>query len=241
MMVASEFGAFMQRVIISTTDVTDAAKSMKAGAAEVVVVPGNAEPEGQDTEVKQFEATKLENYIKAIDHVALTIALRAHLPKHYLLQQGDVSGEALIAMEAALTKDAGAYQARLDVTWKSLAAFVMGLSGHSVKAKDIECVWEDEHTVQPYTEALIVQTYAKAGMPLPAILRHVGWPEEKIAEFMKDLEAEEKRAATMGAAALAEARMKFDRGEGDTEPYPAPPQPKGKQPPPPPSAKRTGA
>lgn len=222
MMVAAEFGAFKQRAIISKADVTEAAKAMKTGASEVAMIPGNAEAEGQNTEIKEFSETPLKNYIDALDHIASRIAILTHTPKHYLLQTGDVSGEALIAMEAPLNKDAASYMRRLSVTWKQCAAFVMKLSGIPVSPDDIEPVWEEEATVQPYTEALIIQALAKSGLPLATIMRMVkGWSDEEVAEMLADADADEARTASMGQAALQEAQRRFDGGEG-AMPYPEP-------------------
>ena len=220
MMVAAEFGAFRQRAIITKADVTVAAKGMRAGASEVAVIPGNEESEGQNTEVHEFAETPLANYIGALDHIASRIAILTHTPKHYLLQQGDVSGEALIAMEAPLVKDAAAYMRRLSVTWKQCAAFVMRLSGHEVSANDIEPVWEEEATIQPYTETLMIQALAKSGLPLATIMRMVkGWSDVEVAEMLADADADEARGASMGQAAMDEARRRFDTGEG-AQPYP---------------------
>jgi hypothetical protein len=225
MMVAAEFGAFKQRAIISAADVTEAAKSMRTGASEVAMIPGNSEAEGQDTELHEFSETPLANYITALDHIASRIAILTHTPKHYLLQTGDVSGEALIAMEAPLVKDAASYMRRLSVTWKQCAAFVMRLSGLDVSADDIECVWEEEATIQPYTESLIIQALAKSGLPLATIMRMVkGWSDSEVAEMLADADADEARSASMGQVAMAEARRKFDVGEGAT-PYPEPGEP----------------
>jgi hypothetical protein len=98
----------------------------------------------------------------------------------------------------------------------------MKLSGLTVSPDDIEPVWEEEATVQPYTEALIIQALAKSGLPLATIMRMVkGWSDEEVAEMLADADADDARTASMGQAALQEARRKFDGGEG-ASPYPEP-------------------
>jgi hypothetical protein len=223
MMVAAEFGAFKKRYIISSADVTDGATNLKGGANEVAMIPGGegGAEGGQDTSVGQFEATELANFIAGLDHIALRIAILSHTPKHYLLQQGDVSGEALLAGEAGLVRDAGKYIARLSVTWKHAAAFVMNLAGHKVSPDDIECVWEDEHTVQPYTESLIDVNERKAGVPLDTLLRRKGWSKDEIKQLHDDEAAEQARGNTLADSLLADAQKQFDQG-GNPSPYPSP-------------------
>lgn len=219
MMVAAEYGAFKKRWIISSVEIQEG--TLKAGPNEVDAIPGTAKEDGQPTSVGQFEATELANFIAGLDYIASRIAILTHTPKHYLLQQGDVSGEALIAMEAPLVREAASYMARMEATWKRVAAFVMKLSGRTVSPDDIECVWDDEHTVQPYTESLIHVENAKAGIPITTQLRREGWSEEELAQMAADEDGAQARTTSLAdvALAVAEARRKFDSGE-QAGPYP---------------------
>jgi hypothetical protein len=223
MMVAAEFGAYRQRYVISQVDPdaafipTDPMKPWRFPAGD---------GEGQGTQVGDFAATELENFIKGLDHIASRIAILSHTPKHYLLQTGDVSGEALQAMEAPLVKEAAKYCARLATTWKHAAAFVMNLAGHTVSPNDIECVWEDEHTVQPLTEATIHKTNVDAGINIVTQLRREGWSEEELAQLAADEDEAQARDATMADVALAAARRGFDQG---AQPGPYTPTPEAPQ------------
>jgi hypothetical protein len=219
MMVAAEYGAFKQRYIISNIDFEKS--NIKNAPNETWPIPAG-DGEGQATSVGQFEATDLPNFIAGLDHIASRIAILTHTPKHYLLQQGDVSGEALIASEAPLTKEAKKYCARLEATWKHAVAFVMGLAGHTVSPDDIECVWDDEHTVQPYTESLIHKTNVDAGIPIVTQLRREGWSEEELAQMAKDADEAQASQTTLADVAMNAARKNFDQGTSPS-PYPAPP------------------
>jgi hypothetical protein len=221
MMVAAEYGAFKQRYVIGDVDFKES--GLKNAPNEIWPIPAG-DGEGQATSVGQFEATDLTNFISGLDHIASRIAILTHTPKHYLLQQGDMSGEALIASEAPLTKEAKKYCARLEVTWKHAAAFVMSLAGHNVSPNDIECVWEDEHTVQPYTEALIHKTNADAGIPIVTQLRREGWSEDELAQMQKDMDEAQAAQTTLADVALNAARKTFDQGT-NPGPYPSPGMP----------------
>lgn len=208
MMVAAEYGAFRQRWVISSASSSD----LKNGPNEVWEVAAG-DGDGQDTAVGEFGVTDLRNFLDAMDNLAAKIAVISRTPKHYLLMQGgDPSGEALAAMEAPLQKKVSRYQKRLAVTWDQAAVFLLGALGHEVQAVDVDCLWGDERTVQPRTEADVRLTNVKAGIPLTTQLRRDGWSEEELAQLDADRQAEDLAAATLGDAVLDEARRRFDQG-----------------------------
>ena len=217
MMVAAEFGAFNQRWIIANAELSE----LKNSPGEVWNIPAG-DNESQSHSVGQFEATQLANFITGLDHLASRIAIITRTPKHYLLQAGaEVSGEALLAMEAPLVRKATKYRARLDVTWKQCAAYMCALLGKPQTPDDIECLWEEEHTVQPYTEALIIKTLVEAGMPLATILRREqGWTEDDLDQMNEDTDAIEERQSALNESLLDAAQKKFDQGRAPA-PYPA--------------------
>ena len=226
MMVAAEYSAFKQRYVLTNAEL--AKGDIKNAPNEIWKLPAG-DGEGPDTKVGEFEATQLKNFIDALDHIAIRIAVLTRTPKHYLLQASDVSGEALLAMEAPLVKKATKCRRRLEVTWKQAVAFILRMQGSAVDADDIECIWEDEHTVQPYTEALILKTLVDAGIPLETMLRRTGWSEEEIAKLLEDAAAESERGNSLADSLLDKARRDFDGGRPG-QPYrsneaPKPPVP----------------
>lgn len=224
MMVAAEYGAYHQRYIISGGELTDKQLGNLQGDPTKLWNIPVGDGEGPNTQVGEFTATELANFTTGLDHIASRIAILSHTPKHYLLQAGDVSGEALLAMEAPLVKEAARYMARLAVTWKHAAAFVMRLAGHTVTADDIECIWEDEHTVQPYTESLIHKTNVDAGIPIVTQLRREGWSEDELAQMQKDSDEAQAAQTTLADVAMNAARKTFDQGTSPG-PYPTPGMP----------------
>ena len=211
MMVSAEFGAAPQRYAIMDAGAMDKAE-LKNGANKIWKFAYDAEGSGRP-QVGQFEATQLANFLGAIDHIATKIAVITRTPKHYLLQQGDVSGEALIAMEAPLNRKAGKYTARLGVTWRQCAQFILELLGHTVDANDIEPIWEDVRTVQPLTESLIRVNNAKAGIPIEVQLEDEGQTDEEIARIGKAETASQTRTTTIADVAIEEARRRAAAGQ----------------------------
>jgi hypothetical protein len=232
MMVSAEFAAFPQRYVISNAasvqgmDVNGkpvtGLSDLKAAPNTVMAIPAG-DGEGQPTSAGQFDAATLENFTKALDHLASRIAIITRTPKHYILQAGDVSGEALLAMEAPLTRKAAKYCERLAVTWKHLAAYVCQLAGHSVVADDIECVWEDEHTVQPISESEMLWNLTRAGVPVEIAAKKVGWTAEEVHALTQAADEQAVADAKLADQKMKEAQKRFDQGQ-NAAPY-APGQP----------------
>ena len=183
MMVAAEYGAFRQRYIISNGETS----TMKNSPNEIWELPAG-DGVGQQTSVGQFDATPLNNYLDAINEIANSIAIISRTPKHYFYNaSGQLSGEALLAMEAPLNKKAAQYQQSFGATWRELAAFVLRLErGLSVNPSDIMPVWEPVESVQPYTQAQTRQLAVSAGIPLITQLKREGWDESQITAMQKD-------------------------------------------------------
>ena len=133
MMVAAEYGAFKQRYIISNADGTG---KLKNAPNEIWDVPAG-DGVGQQTQVGEFSATDLRNYLDAIDRLALAVGIITRTPKYYFMAQGgDPSGEALIAMEAPLNKKASKRISRFLPTWRQVGAFMLKVSGQETPESD---------------------------------------------------------------------------------------------------------
>lgn len=209
MMVSAEFGAFKQRYIVSNADTA----RLTNGPNELWEIPAG-DKDGESTQVGSFDATELSNFIGAMDNIATKIAVITRTPKHYLLQAGDVSGEALLAMEAPLTRKAVKYAERLAVSWRRAMVFALALSGRTVDAKDIEVAWADERTIQPFMEAQARKTNVEAGMPLVTQLRGEGWSDAELEQLATDQDDAESRSTNIADVAMQAARRNFDQGVG---------------------------
>lgn len=209
MMVTAEYGAFPQRVIISNSDTS----ALKNGPNTIWEIPAG-DGQGQATSVHQFEAANLDNYLKAINEIANSIAIISRTPKHYFYPAGsNLSGEALLAMEAPLTKKVNQYQERFAATWRELGAFLLKLSGFGeLEPSAIRPVWMPSESVQPYTEALTRREAVNAGVPLVTQLRWEGKDEGEIQALLDDAAAEKQEQARSLAEALLNQQRAFDQG-----------------------------
>ena len=213
MMVTAEYLAFPQRYIISAAETQG---KVRNAPNEILDLPAG-DGIGQQTQAGQFPAADLKNYLDAIDNLATTISSITRTPKHYFFSIGsNLSGEALIAMEAPLNKKAQDRIDRFVPVWKQVALFMLKAAGQEVKADEVEPVFDKPETIQPRTQAETRQMNVNAGVPLKTILRDEGRSEAYIQQVEKDIEEEGKRKSDLGSAYLAEARRKFDQGGGPT-------------------------
>ncbi len=213
MLVSAEFGAFKQRWVISNTEIKGKLKNAPNEQWDIPAGDGI----GQQTSVGQFEATALKNYLDAMDDLATAISSITRTPKHYFFSVGsNLSGEALIAMEAPLNKKANDRIDRYDPVWKELAIFMLKAEGHEVPPENVRAIFDQAETIQPRTQAETRDLNKRAGMPLKSILREEGKTDGQIQQVMDDIAEEEKRNADLAQAYLDQARKNFDQN-GATE------------------------
>lgn len=211
MMVAAEFGAFPQRWVISNADI----KALKNAPSEVWGIPAG-DGTGQSASAGQFDAADLGNYIKAIDSLAAAAAIIGRTPKHYLYgQKGELSGEALIAMEAPLNKRCTEHIDQFIPVWRDVARFMLKVQGITAEKRDITATFAKPETVQPLTEGKIRESGRRVGIPLKTLLRDEGKDEAWIEQMGKDKKEAEK--ASPMVALLGEMRKNQSEDDEDKD------------------------
>jgi hypothetical protein len=206
MMVASEFGAFKQKYVISNADNLG---QLKNAANEIWLIPAG-DGVGQAAAVGEFNATELGNYLGAIDNLSNAIGVITRTPRHYFFSQGgDPSGEALIAMEAPLNKKVKRRIERFSATWRRAFAFLLTVSGYPTEPDEVTVEFERPETVQPLTQAQVRQFEVAAGIPLHTSLRREGWSDAELEQLDEDAAAATVTGEQLGDRLLGA----FDRGQ----------------------------
>lgn len=207
MMVTAEYMAFPQRYIISQAEVRG---KVRNAPNEILDLPAG-DGIGQQTAVGQFEAAKLENYLNGIDNMATAISSITRTPKHYFFSIGsNLSGEALIAMEAPLNKKAQDRIDRYSPVWKQATVFMLKLAGEPIDPSAVSVRFDKPETIQPRTTAETRQMNVNAGMPLTTVLREEGKDQEFINQMLRDKEAEAESNQANLAASLLNAQRNFN-------------------------------
>lgn len=208
MMVAAEFGAFVQRYVISNSD----PGALKNAPNEIWWIP-SGDGQGQQSQVGQFAPTQLNSYLEAMDRIAQAIAIITRTPQHYFMSAGsNLSGEALIAMESALTKKVLKRQREFQAQWEDAIQFLLQLDGRSVDDSKLKVIWDRVESTQPKTEAEVAQIWVNLGIPLVTWLRRAGWTEEEIEDLETDIDIQKKAQETLAKATLDTLRIQQQQG-----------------------------
>lgn len=210
MMVSSEFSGFRQRYALTNADLSD----LQAGATEFWKIP-LGDPEDGQPQVGQFEATDLANFLAGRTALSEGMAIISHTPKHYMTGAATPSGEALIAMDAPLTKKCEHYLELFGATWRELAVFYCKLKGVELKGSDVTPIWAPVSIEQPETTSNVVRNYTTAQMPLETALREeAGWTPAQLERMEEDREkAAESRPPSLGEIALKAAAQNLNNAQ----------------------------
>lgn len=196
MFVTGEFAAAPLKYVISNAD---GLEDLVNAPNRIWTIPaGGGLDAAGGTQVGQFGAADLGNYLKAVEHSINALSSITRTPKHYFeLGQNAPSGEALKVMEAPLVKKCKERIARFSPTWRRLFVFLLKLRDIDVKEGDLELLWSNPETVQPLQEAQTEKARVDAvavkkelGISRRQALREIGYTDEKIDQMGEEREQE---------------------------------------------------
>lgn len=190
LVVTGEFQSFAQRYAITNAALTG--DDLPVSPKELWQLPANTDPDSEQTKIGQFAASDMAQFTATMEHVAMSMAAITNTPRHLFWgQPGDISGEALMALEAPLLKKVQRYLARLKSTWRELGLFLLELEGTSLETETaIMPIFADPRTVQPLTLAQVRVNNVGAGIPIMTLLRDEGWTDGQLDQLEKDRRAE---------------------------------------------------
>ena len=237
LLVASEYGAFPQRVITGWESPLDPEtgrpmfsssdrRNWLEAAMSRVWTFSNA-----DVKTSSLPAADLANFTTALEVFVQHMAAQTKTPPHYLLGQVvNASGDALSVAEAGLVSKCRGKIKVFSDGWEEALALALGVVGVDTTSADCETVWANPERV---TLGVLVDAAVKKrtlGIPLPVIWLELGYTPAQI-EQMTLLETS-RREAELEAAAQAEsaaAREMLTKQPGEAvppgEPAPAAPAP----------------
>jgi hypothetical protein len=200
MMVVAEFNAFRQRYAITNADI-----SKLINAPQTIWKFPKDDSDVEPTKLGEFSETNLGTYLDTIDKITNAIAIITRTPKHYFYSTGaNISGEALMVMEAPLVKKCQQLMDQFEVSWLRLANIL-------VPSDNTVCIWERPQTEQVLTEAQAMQIMAGMGVPLVTALRRYGWTGDEIEQMLQDQKEEKAKNADLAAQALEIANLRLEQ------------------------------
>jgi len=196
MLVASEYGAFRQRVLTGV----DVPKDPETGqiikdywkqALEAFLILPNA-----DAKATSIEATDLSNYVQGIEHEIQKVATRTQTPPHYFFLRGEFpSGESIVAAEAGLVSKARRRMRHFEDAWEEVIQLALQVAGTQVPLTAIETLWKDPES---RTEAQHIDAIGKKRqmleVPLEQAWEDAGYTPTQI-DRMREMRAAEIAAA----------------------------------------------
>lgn len=203
MLVASEFGAFPQRVLMGVEIPTDgdgnptSATELKSAISRIWAF------ENENAKISEFRAADLNNYVVAIANLTQQLAAITKTPPHYLLGQVvNASGDALKAAEAGLVSKVERKQIDFSDSWLEVVRLGYKTLRKTERAEEMsaEMIWAP---AEKRSEAQMVDAAQKLetmGLPKQACWEYVGFSPQQIKRF-KALQKEED-AATPDPPAL---------------------------------------
>lgn len=202
MMVTAEFSAFPARYVISSAEID----TLQNAPNMIWDLPAGLEGQ-QNTQVGTLEAANLTNYSGQIEALAQSISSITRTPRHYFEHQGaQISGEALITMEAPLVKKVHQKRELYGDVWQEVGQFALLVNGYVIRKNDVQPQWGQAEADQPLTEAQILTNYRSAGLPLRSALRICGYTDAEIQLVEEEAAAERQAQTDLAALYLETAR-----------------------------------
>ncbi|WP_170026625.1 phage portal protein [Actinomadura oligospora] len=192
--VASEFGAFPQRVITGLEPFDDSDEErqamLKAYVDRILTF------DGEDVKFGQFEPADLGNYVKLIDMLVQHMASQSRVPFHYFLLNGGQapSGESITSAEAGLVAKARERMLHFGESWEMAMRLAFeAMDDPRAEAWGAEVIWGDpEHRAK----ATLVDSLIKLkelDIPVKQLQEDYGYSPQQIARFIEMKEAELKQ------------------------------------------------
>lgn len=187
MLVASEFGAFRQRVLTGVEIPRDPETGRPLGRSEIVAAMSRLWTfESADAKVYDLAPTDLSNFVAAVEMFKADLAAQTRTPPHYLLGQVvNASGDALKVAEAGLVSKCRGKILYYSDPWEEAMALAITSTGRKVGAVDVETLWSDPERT---SLAELVDAAVKKrtlGIPLEVIWLELGYTPEQISDMKR--------------------------------------------------------
>lgn len=190
MLVASEFGAFPQRVLTGIEIPKDPATGRPARGYELEASMSRLWTFGnENVKATEFSAADLSNYVSPLEMMIHHLAAQTRTPPHYLLgSMINASGDALKAAEAGLVSKVRDKQVDFSDSWEEVMRLAFSITGKADRARatDAETIWADP---ERRTDAEITDAAVKKmalGVPLEVLWEDLGYTPQQI-DRMKTL------------------------------------------------------
>jgi len=212
MMVAMEFYAFRQRVLLGVSlDPNDEqAKQMlenfQTGLTRMIYLDG---ADGKLPSIEEFSETNIKQYIDVIERYEKKVAIITKVPRNYFGQRNAdaISGESKRMDDTPFTKKIEKREKAAGSVWSEVQTYALQVTGAPAQPGDLRVNWAPADPMSDIEEWTLAGMKKGNGMPFEQMLKEMGYEPEQIAAIqqLKQREAEE---------AIERNRRQFDMGNG---------------------------
>jgi hypothetical protein len=187
MLVASEFGAFRQRVLTGVEIPRDPETGRPLGRSEIVAAMSRLWTfESENAKVYDLNPTDLTNFVKAVEMFKADLAAQTRTPPHYLLGQVvNASGDALKVAEAGLVSKCKRKIMFYSDPHEEAMALALRATGRDITSAQIDSLWSDPERT---SLAELVDACVKKrtlGIPLEELWLEMGYTPEQIVDMRR--------------------------------------------------------
>ena len=193
-MVATEFSAFAQKVIMGVQPETDEEKQQfaqfEAGMDRILMLFD------ENSKIGEFSASDLSKYIELAEFWDTTVSRVSRVPIHYLKSTGtgNASGETFRMMEAPFTAKITDRQRSFGYVYSEVATYGQRLLGRNIEPGAIRVNWQDAAPHSEFEMWELAEIKQRAGMPFRAVLREAGYEPEQLEAILEEWEMERLQA-----------------------------------------------
>jgi Phage portal protein, SPP1 Gp6-like len=149
--------------------------------------------EKPDAKFGTFEASDLNQYLKALDAQIAALAAISRVPAHYLMQSNlanPPTAESLVASESGLVAKVRERQRRFGEGWERAESLAFELGG-AEPPDPLEVIWQDAEMRNPAQVADAATKLQTIGVPQRALWEYVGATPQQLAEWTLESAAAE--------------------------------------------------
>jgi len=207
MIVAMEFAAFPQRVLLNVdTDVEgafDKITRFQTGIDRMLALTGSSDQ--IHPSIAEFKAVDIKQYLDVALRWEEQISHVTQVPMHDLIKTGRYpSGAALRMDEAPFTAKIEDRQRGFGFVWADVLRYGMRLQGLDIQPGDLRINWQSAAPMAEEDSVSLAVEKLAMGFPLEQVLKELGYDPNEIAEIFR-LKAQEAQQAMRQQAALAAA------------------------------------
>lgn len=182
-LVAMEFAAYPQRVIIGVEPTEDQEKVIQrfeAGLTRIVTLFA------PDAKIGEFSAANIAQYLAIAEFFDLAIARVTKVPVHHLTMTGGFpSGRALRIAEAPFTRKLEDRQKAFSVPFSEAMSYGLALDGLATRPGDLRINWTPAAPLSEEDELDMALQKDSLGFPLEQILKEMGYEESQITDILE--------------------------------------------------------